>query len=83
MAFQPKQITQYQAEHLSELQGDVSEQATRFTLSLLSPFKEGEMLHDNACGSGAVTETIMRQGPPAIHIHATDINPNLCKAWLL
>lgn len=75
MAFQPKQITQYQAEHLSELQGDVSEQAIRYTLSLLSPLKQGDVLHDNACGSGAVTETIMRQGPPSIHIHATDINP--------
>lgn len=74
MPFQPKQITQYQAEHLAELQGDVSEQAIRFTLSLFPTFAAGDIVHDNACGSGAVTETIMALPPPRIHIDATDVN---------
>lgn len=75
MPFQPKQITQYQAEHLAELQGDVSEQAIRFTLGLIPPFSAGDVIHDNACGSGAVTETIMGLSTPSsIHIDATDIN---------
>ncbi|KAJ0121083.1 Ubiquinone/menaquinone biosynthesis C-methyltransferase UbiE [Diaporthe amygdali] len=75
MPFQPKQITQYQAEHLAELQGDVSEQAIRFTLGLVPPFSAGDVIHDNACGSGAVTETIMAlPPPPSIHIDATDVN---------
>ncbi|KAI0436788.1 S-adenosyl-L-methionine-dependent methyltransferase [Xylaria telfairii] len=75
MAFRPKQITNYQAEHLAELQGDVSETAIEYFLNLIPPFKEGDVVHDNACGSGAVTESIMAKNPPNIQIHATDINP--------
>lgn len=75
MTFQPKQITKYQAEHLAELQGNVSEQAIKFFLDLIPPFYDGDVIHDNACGSGAVTETIMGLAPPSsIHIDATDIN---------
>jgi SAM-dependent methyltransferase len=75
MAFRPSQITNYQAEHLAELQGDVSETAINYCLGLIPAFKDGNVVHDNACGSGAVTETIMSKNPPEIHIHATDINP--------
>lgn len=74
MAFQPKQITQYQAEHLDELQGDVSQQAIKFSLGLIDPFSQSDVIHDNACGSGAVTETIMSLPPPELSIYATDIN---------
>ncbi|KAI0147164.1 S-adenosyl-L-methionine-dependent methyltransferase [Xylariaceae sp. FL1272] len=75
MAFRPKQITNYQAAHLAELQGNVSETAIDYCLSLIPPFQDGDVIHDNACGSGAVTETIMARNPPKIRIHATDINP--------
>lgn len=74
MAFQPKQITKYQAEHLNELQGDVSQQAINFSLKPVPSFTDGDLIHDNACGSGAVTESIMALDPPDIHIEATDIN---------
>jgi ubiquinone/menaquinone biosynthesis C-methylase UbiE len=74
-SFQPKQITQYRAQHLTELQGDVSETVIRYSLDLLPPFAAGSVVHDNACGSGAVTETVMEKSPPDIHIYATDINP--------
>jgi ubiquinone/menaquinone biosynthesis C-methylase UbiE len=76
MAFQPKQITQYQAEHLAELQGDVSETAIKYSLSLISPFVDDDRIHDNAAGSGAVTATIFEQLQPgtSIHIDATDVN---------
>lgn len=80
MAFQPKQITHYQAEHLAELQGNVSEQAISFFLDLVPPFSEGDVIHDNACGSGAVTETIMGLSPrPNVHVAATDINEQFVK----
>lgn len=75
MSFQPKQITQYQAKHLAELQGDASETVIKYSLTLIPPFSQGGVIHDNACGSGAVTETIMNLHPPSIHIDATDINP--------
>lgn len=74
MVFLPKQVTQYQAEHLDELQGDVSQQAIKFSLGLIGPFSKGDQIHDNACGSGAVTETIMALPPPEVSIYATDIN---------
>ncbi|KAI0384004.1 S-adenosyl-L-methionine-dependent methyltransferase [Hypomontagnella monticulosa] len=75
MAFEPRQITHYQAEHLSELQGDVSETAIKYTLGLIPPFSPGDVVHDNACGSGAVTATIFENGVPDIHVDATDVNP--------
>ncbi|KAI1876649.1 hypothetical protein JX265_004175 [Neoarthrinium moseri] len=74
MSFQPKKITQYQAEHLSELQGDVSETAIKYSLGLIPDFSEGDIIHDNACGSGAVTDTILHDSVPRIHIDATDVN---------
>ncbi|KAH8773527.1 S-adenosyl-L-methionine-dependent methyltransferase [Diaporthe sp. PMI_573] len=74
MAFQPKQIIKYQAEELNELQGDVSQQAINFSLKIIPPFRVGDVIHDNACGSGAITESIMALNPPDIHIEATDIN---------
>jgi ubiquinone/menaquinone biosynthesis C-methylase UbiE len=81
MAFQPKQITQYQAEHLSELQGDVSETAIKYSLSLIPSFVNGDRVHDNAAGSGAVTATIFEQLQPgtSIHIDATDVNEQFVK----
>lgn len=70
MNFQPKQITQYQAEHLAELCGGIGKQAIGFLLGLISPFSDGDVIH-NACGSGAVTVTMMGLSPLAsIHIHA-------------
>lgn len=80
MAFQPKQITKYQAEQLSELQGDVSQQAIDFFIKLVPPFADGDVIHDNACGSGAVSESIMALNLPDIHIEATDINDQFVQA---
>ncbi|KAF1950201.1 S-adenosyl-L-methionine-dependent methyltransferase [Byssothecium circinans] len=85
MAFKPKQIIQYEAAHLSELQGGVSETAIKYSLSLIPPFSDGDDIHDNAAGSGAVTATIFEQLPPetSIHIDATDVNEQFvagCKA---
>lgn len=68
-------MTQYQGKHLKELQGDVSETAIKYSLGLLPPFLPGDVVHDNACGNGAVTKTIMEVEPPNIKIDATDINP--------
>ena len=75
MAFQPKQITKYEAAHLIELQGGVSETAINYSLGLTPNFAPGDVIHDNACGYGAVTESIMQLNPPDITIDATDINP--------
>ncbi|KAM0548094.1 hypothetical protein ACHAPJ_010152 [Fusarium lateritium] len=76
--FMPKQITKYEAAHLTELQGNVSETVIDFTLDLMPPFRESDTIHDNACGAGAVSEAIMTRissTTNTIHIDATDINP--------
>jgi hypothetical protein len=57
--FLPKQLTQYEASHLAELQDDVSETVASYFLTLISPIPTGSVIHDNACGAGAVTETTM------------------------
>lgn len=80
MAFQPKQITKHQAEQLNELQGDVSQQAINFPLKLVPPLANGDAIHDNACGSGAVSESIMALNPPDLRIEATDINEQFAQA---
>jgi ubiquinone/menaquinone biosynthesis C-methylase UbiE len=80
MAFQPKQITHYEAKRLVELQGDVSDQAIEYSLSLIPPFSLGNeyTIHDNACDVGAVTQAIMTQAQQPtktnLTIDATDIN---------
>jgi len=81
MTFQPKQITQYEAHHLGELQGDVSETAIKYSLGLIPPFESGDIAHDNACGSGAVSATIMETKPPGITINATDISPQFVAGY--
>ncbi|KAI1130288.1 S-adenosyl-L-methionine-dependent methyltransferase [Nemania abortiva] len=67
-------VTKYESEHLAELQGNVGETAITYCLGLIPPFEKGDIVHDNACGTGAVTEVIMARNPPDIHIHATDIS---------
>lgn len=82
-AFLPKKVIKYDASRLAELQGTVSEQAIKQSLTLIPPFYPGDKIHDNACGAGAVTECIMQTNPSNIHIDATDINPQFvedCKA---
>lgn len=79
--FLPKQLTRYEAHHLAELQGSVSEQIIEFFLGLTPPIEEGAVVHDNACGGGAVTETILNANPPTnLQIFATDLNPNFVAA---
>ncbi|KAF4461789.1 Ubiquinone menaquinone biosynthesis C-methyltransferase [Fusarium albosuccineum] len=77
-SFQPKQIIKYEASHMIELTGNVSGTVINFALDLIPPIKESSVVHDNACGPGAVSECIMATRTPpfeGIHIDATDFNP--------
>jgi ubiquinone/menaquinone biosynthesis C-methylase UbiE len=79
--FIPKQVTQYEASHLVELQGDVIETVTSYLLSLIPPMPIGSIIHGNACGTDVVTETIMASNPPpSITISTTDINTQFANA---
>ncbi|KAF4448354.1 hypothetical protein F53441_8229 [Fusarium austroafricanum] len=75
--FQPKQVTQYEASHLAELMGKVSETVANFSLDLIPPFQSTDIIHDNACGSLVVSQCILSKSstPNGLHIDATDINP--------
>ncbi len=76
MAFQPKQITKYQASDLAELMGTASIQIIEQALKIIPAIKDGDIIHDNAAGAGAVTEEVLKALPAGanIHIDATDIN---------
>ncbi|KAF2123061.1 S-adenosyl-L-methionine-dependent methyltransferase [Lophiotrema nucula] len=74
--FKPKQVLTLSADDIAEMQGDGSQQVIRQALKLIPPLTSTSVLHDSACGAGAVTETIMDANPPSgIKIHATDLNP--------
>jgi hypothetical protein len=82
-AYQPKQVTQYEASHLIELMGNVSETIINFSLHLIPPFKSSDFIHDNACGAGVVSQAILAKLPPSaegVRIQATDINPQFVTA---
>ncbi|KAF2738917.1 S-adenosyl-L-methionine-dependent methyltransferase [Polyplosphaeria fusca] len=76
--FKPKQHTTLTPTQLSELQGDGSQQALRKALTLIPPLTPASVIHDNACGAGALTSVILTNTSPpppvGLHIHATDFN---------
>ncbi|CEI62235.1 hypothetical protein FVEN_g10269 [Fusarium venenatum] len=82
-SYHPKQVTQYEASHLVELMGNVSETIIDFSLDLIPPFQSTDLVHDNACGAGVVSQAILGKIPPSaggLRIQATDINPQFVMA---
>jgi hypothetical protein len=78
-SFKPKQALTLSSADLAALQGDGSAQAIKTSLSSTPPFTSASVVHDNACGAGAVSEIILNSTPPppsGIQIHATDISPD-------
>lgn len=76
--FQPKQVTQYEASHLAELMGTVSETIIDYALDLIPPIESTDIIHDNACGAAVVSRAILAKASPTsegFEISATDINP--------
>ncbi|KAF2997138.1 hypothetical protein E8E13_005004 [Curvularia kusanoi] len=57
--------------------GLVTAQFAKHNLSIIPPFQDGSIIHDNACGSGTVSRLILSSPstPSDIKIHATDIDP--------
>jgi ubiquinone/menaquinone biosynthesis C-methylase UbiE len=59
--------------------GDVSIQIARHCIAV-AQLTVGSIAHDNACGNGVVTFTIIDSHQPSeITIHATDNNPKMCE----
>jgi ubiquinone/menaquinone biosynthesis C-methylase UbiE len=73
-AFTPKQCPPRSPLILDKIQGDVTKQVIKHALTLAPPITSDSIVHDNACGTGAVTEIIAASTPPA-KLHATDLLP--------
>ena len=73
----PKQVTQYEASHLIELQGECSEIVVDSVLKAIPSIPSGSVVHDNACGTGVVFQRIFEKEPNTkdnIKVEATDVN---------
>lgn len=74
--YSPKQLMPFSGELLDELQGRVSIDAATDVLLMLPALKSTSKIHDNACGTGAVTEAIVAKAPPqGLQIEGTDVFP--------
>ncbi|KAI9708133.1 MAG: hypothetical protein M1812_008120 [Candelaria pacifica] len=77
--FTPRQMVPLSVDIFEEVQGEVSAQITKHTLTLIPPIPPASILHDNACGSGTVTEVVLEtlnpeaDGRYSILVHATDV----------
>lgn len=73
--FMPKQAIHVHGTYLQELYGNITGTLIRNLLKDLPSIAPNSVIHDNGCGSGAVTRAILDTNPPtSIQIHATDIN---------
>ncbi|ORY18410.1 S-adenosyl-L-methionine-dependent methyltransferase [Clohesyomyces aquaticus] len=72
--FVPKQCPPRSPLILDAIQGDVTKQIATYAFSLAPPIIPTSIIHDNACGTGAITEVIS-SGPHPSKLHATDLNP--------
>lgn len=77
--FIPKQAVKIDESLFRELDSDVTKFVANSLIAHdLPTFHADSVVHDNGCGSGAVTRGIIATNPPAgIQIYATDISPTL------
>ncbi len=73
--FAPKQMMPRSPGLLEALVGDVTEQVAAHLLTLIPNIPTKSVIHDNACGTGQVSEAIMSNHPKSITINATDVMP--------
>ncbi|KAJ4334085.1 hypothetical protein N0V87_007138 [Didymella glomerata] len=62
--------------------GLVTAQFASHNLTLIPPIQDGAIIHDNACGSGTVSQLLLSPpiSPSSLRIHATDIDPPFLNA---
>jgi SAM-dependent methyltransferase len=78
--FAPKQMMPRSPGLLEALVGDVTEQVAAHLLTLIPNIPTKSVIHDNACGTGQVSEAIMSNHPNSITINATDVMPMFAQA---
>ena len=75
--FVPKQCLPPDVAFFTQIAGDTTAQVAHKLLQFIPPIPPGSIIHDNACGDGAVTAAIMATNVEQITIHATDKVPSL------
>lgn len=71
----PKQAIPITPDILWEFLGTCTLDIAEDLVQKLGPFAPNSIVHDNGCGTGAVTQAIMATDPPeSIRIEATDLN---------
>ncbi|KAF2122850.1 S-adenosyl-L-methionine-dependent methyltransferase [Lophiotrema nucula] len=79
--FTPKQAVPRQPSYFALLAGDITDRVAHKLLPLLPPITSESIVHDNACGLGAVTKAIMHPSSPSpCRIKATDINTHMLES---
>ncbi|KAF9526752.1 S-adenosyl-L-methionine-dependent methyltransferase [Crepidotus variabilis] len=73
--FTPKQCPPRTPNVLDFTQGSFSKDIAREALSLVPPMTNTSVVHDNACGTGAVTEAIVASSQKPGKLFATDLIP--------
>lgn len=74
--FVPKQAMPFDGRLFEIIGADETLGIAKHEMALLPPFPPDSVIHDTACGLGAVTQSILATGPAdTIKIHATDIGP--------
>lgn len=75
--FKPKQCLPPEPAFFTQLAGDTCEQVARRLLKFIPPIAPGSIIHDNACGVGAMTEAVLESNVQDVSIVATDIVPQV------
>jgi len=85
LPFRPKQALDKSAALLDEVQGNMSIEIAERLLPMLPPITSDSHIHDNGCGTGAVTLAVMKSfetDPPAgLKISANDTYPDFVDAY--
>lgn len=81
-AFTPKQAMPRDDRLFSIIGANITLAIAEHETSLLPEFPEDSIIHDAACGGGAVTKSIMATSPPqSISIEASDIGPGMIEMY--
>ncbi|KAI1397067.1 S-adenosyl-L-methionine-dependent methyltransferase [Hypoxylon fuscum] len=80
--FVPKQAMPFDDKLFQIIGADETLTIAQYEMSILPPFPPDSVIHDNACGLGPVTETILAGSPPdTIKIYATDVAPPMVQIY--
>ncbi|KAI0165387.1 S-adenosyl-L-methionine-dependent methyltransferase [Hypoxylon sp. FL1284] len=78
----PKQALPFDDKLFQIIGADETLTIAQYEMSILPAFPPDSVIHDNACGLGPVTETILAGSPPdTIKIHTTDVAPPMVQIY--